>query len=334
MNAFVHLHRYAAKKKSAELANIEIAGNSAVVFNGTRYDLRTGKKEGRQAGFRFSLDGRHLAWDGGALTIHHPDQRVVRVEASGSISIMFFVGGWLVVSDDGRKPFLVIDASTGAALGRIEGQEPEGPVYNPAIFDPHDGKTLWLGEGARLVQVDIGNRRVVREIDAPADHRFFGVAALPDGHVMTIVRRKNLKFDSSADRLAVFDPKGKMASIDGSAMSLERLGQRFLTSDAVNKRFAIYDARLELKASIPMFEPHKDAYSRVLPLPGGHEWIAVGGYGEWDHYGAKALAVPIVDAPVVVKGNAKPKINAKASVRSTKRPVAKPVATTPRKKSK
>jgi hypothetical protein len=319
VTAFVHLRRYAAKKKSAEVANIEIAGDSAAVYNGTRYDLRTGKKQGRQPGFRFALDGRYLAWDDGALTIHHRDDKVVRAEATGSISIMFFVGDWLVVSDDGRKPFLVLDATTGVALGRIEGQKPDGPVYNPAIFDPHDGRTLWLGEGARLAQVDVGARRVVREIDAPADHRFFGVAALPTGHVMTIVRRRDLKFDSSADRLAVFDPAGKMASIDGSAMSLSRLGPRFLTSDSHNKRFAIYDAKLELEHSVPMFEPAKDAYSRVLPLPSGREWLAVGGYGEWDHYGPMDLGPPKTEVP---------------ASRPAKRPAAKVASSKKRKSAK
>ncbi|MDB4958979.1 MAG: hypothetical protein JWO36_6548 [Myxococcales bacterium] len=325
MTKLVHLHRYAAKKKSAEVANIEIAGEGAVIYNGSRYDLRTGQKQGAQTGFRFTLDGRYLAWDDGALTIHDRNNTVVRAEAKGSISTMLFVGKWLVVSDDGRKPFLVLDAATGAALGRIEGQKPDGPVYNPAIFDPQDGRTLWLGEGARLAQVDIGERRVVREIAAPADHRFFGVAALKTGHVMTIVRRRALKFDSSADRLAVFDPSGKMASIDGTAMSLGRLGSRFLTSDSRNKCFAIYDTKLELEDAVPMFEPAKDAYSRVLPLPSGREWVAVGGYGEWDHYGPTELGPQKLEAEV--NGAGRP-------ARPPKRPAAKVASKKSRKSSK
>ena len=52
--------------------------------------------------------------------------------------------------------------------------------------------------------------------------------------------------------------------------------------------------------SVEMFEPGRDGYNMLVPLPSGREWIGVGGRGEWDHYGEPDLV------PVKPKKPAKP----------------------------
>jgi hypothetical protein len=39
-----------------------------------------------------------------------------------------------------------------------------------------------------------------------------------------------------------------------------------------------------------MFEPDRSGHNTLVALPSGREWIAVGGRGEWDHYGEPSLA--------------------------------------------
>jgi hypothetical protein len=45
-----------------------------------------------------------------------------------------------------------------------------------------------------------------------------------------------------------------------------------------------------------MFEPDDNGQSTVVALPSGREWIAIGGRGEWDHYGEPSLAPTGPDA--------------------------------------
>ena len=43
------------------------------------------------------------------------------------------------------------------------------------------------------------------------------------------------------------------------------------------------DDDLRELSRVPFFDD--DTFARTIPLPSGREWIAVGGYGQWDHYG-------------------------------------------------
>ena len=61
-------------------------------------------------------------------------------------------------------------------------------------------------------------------------------------------------------------------------------------SDDRKEQFVLYDRALEQVATVEMYEPGKDGYNVPVPLPSGREWIAVGGRGEWDHYGELELA--------------------------------------------
>ena len=37
-HAYAHLRRYAQRKKGAEIANVEVAGDGAVIYNGHRFE--------------------------------------------------------------------------------------------------------------------------------------------------------------------------------------------------------------------------------------------------------------------------------------------------------
>jgi len=308
MTSFVHLRRYGKKPGSAEVATIDVIADGQVVYRGHRYDLRTGEKGAKQAGFAHCLDGRYLQWNqtDSALEIHRADGHVVTAHVLGG-KVIALVGPFLVWGDDARQPWMVIDTSTGELAGRVEDQRGDAThgtvLYSPQSFDPKNGRTLWLCEGSRLAELEVEKRRMARTIEADADHVFLGVAALADGHVITLARtlEDKAKHNRSGDRIVLFSPAGeRVRDIPGDVMFLQRLGDHFIVSDDRKEQFVIYDRSLEPVARVEMFEPGRDAYNVVVPLPSGREWIGVGGRGEWDHYGEPDLV------PVKPKKAAKP----------------------------
>ena len=299
MTSYVHLRRYGKKPGSAEVATIDVCGDGQVVYRGNRYDLRTGEKLAKHPGFGHHVDGRYLAWSTKGdtlLEVHHPDGRAVNVPVIGGKHIGL-VGKFLVHADDGRQPWLVIDTTTGEVAGRVEDQRGDATygtvLYSPQWFDPKNDRTLWLCEGSRLAELDVEKRRMARTIEADAEHAFIGVAALADGHVITIARtiEDKAKHNRSGDRLVLFSPTGeRLRDIAGEVMAVHRLGDHFIVSDDRKEQFILFDRTLEPVARIEMYEPGKDAYNGIVPLPSGREWIGVGGRGEWDHYGPPELA--------------------------------------------
>lgn len=299
MTSYVHLRRYGKKPGSAEVASIDVLGDGAVVYRGHRYDLRTGEKGAKQPGFAHHLDGRYLEWDNrndACLEIHHPDGRVAKVLVLGGKHIGI-VGPYVVHSDDGRRPWLIADARSGELLGRVEDQRGDATygtvLYNATWFDPKNDRTLWLCEGSRLAELDVAARRMARTIEAAADQAFVGVAALPDGHVVTLMRsaEDKAKHRRDGDRLVLFSPTGEqLRDIPICAQAVSRLGDYFLISDDRKEQFVVLDRALELVVRVEMYEPGRDGFNVPLPLPSGREWIGVGGRGEWDHYGPPELA--------------------------------------------
>lgn len=296
-DSYVHLRRYGKKPGAAEVATVEVIGDGQVVYRGYRFDLRTGEKGPKHPGFGHSLDGRYLVWNAdGALEIHHPDGRVVATQLFGGKHVAM-VGNCLVFAEDPSHPWLVVDTSTGELLGHVEDQRGDathGTVeYTPQWFDPKNGRTLWLCEGTRLAELDVEQRRMTRTIEADPDHVFIQVAALDDGHVVTIARtlEDNAAASREGDRIVLFSPAGeRVRDTVGEVMFVHRLGDRFLVSDDRHEQFVLYDRSLEPVARVEMYEPGRDGYHAIVPLPSGREWIAVGGRGEWDHYGDPALA--------------------------------------------
>jgi hypothetical protein len=305
MTSYVHLRRYGKKPGSAEVATIDVCGDGQVMYRGHRYDLRTGEKGAKHPGFAHHVDGRFLQWNqsDSFLEVHHPDGRVVTLHVVGGKSIGF-IGQHLVYSDEARQPWLVFDAKTGELAGRVEDQRGDAThgtvLYSPQWFDPKNDQTLWLCEGSRLAELDVAKRRMARTIEADPDHAFIGVAALADGHVITLARtlEAKAKFNRSADRIVLYSPTGeRLRDIAGDVMSIHRLGDHFIVSDDRKEQFVIYDRTLEPVANVEMHEPGKDGYNVVVPLPSGREWIGVGGRGEWDHYGEAELAPVKVKKP-------------------------------------
>lgn len=296
MTTYVHLRRYGKKPGSAEVATIDVCAEAQVVYKGSRYDLRTGEKLAKQAGFAHHLDGRFLQWNDSSLEVHHGDGRTVPVPIIGGKPIGL-VGPFLVYSDDARQPWLVVDTEGGRAVGRVEDQRGDAThgtvLYSPQVFDPKNDRTLWLCEGSRLAELDVEKRRMARTIEGDAEHAFIGVAALPDGHVITLARAIEHKatFKRGSDRIVLFSPTGeRLRDIAGEVMFLHRLGDCFIVSDDRKEQFIIYDRSLEPVAKVEMYEPGRDGFNQIVPLPSGREWIAVGGRGEWDHYGDPELA--------------------------------------------
>src|SRR6185503_5424234 len=111
----------------------------------------------------------------------------------------------------------------------------------------------WLCEGSRLAELDVVKRRMARTIEADAEHAFIGVAALADGHVITIARtlEDKAKHNRSGDRIALFSPTGeRMRDIPGDVMFIQRLGDSFIVSDDRKERFIIYNSSLEPVANV------------------------------------------------------------------------------------
>jgi hypothetical protein len=298
MSSYIHIRRYGKKPGASEVATIDVIGDGQVCYRGNRYDLRTGDKVAKHPGFGHHIDGRYLQWNlaDSTLEVHHADGHVVTIQIYGGKHIAM-VGTHLVYNDDSRHPWLVIDTKTGAQVGRIEDQRGDAThgtvLYTPQWFDPKNDRTLWLSEGSRLAELDVAARRMCRTIEADPEHAFIGVAALPDGHVITLARRIEDKasHNRSGDRIVLFSPTGeRLRDIPGDVMHLSRLGDQFIVSDDRKEQFVIYDRSLEPVARIEMHEPGRDGYNVVVTLPSGREWIAVGGRGEWDHYGEAELA--------------------------------------------
>lgn len=317
MTNYVHLRRYGKKPGAAEVATIDVVGDGQVIYRGHRYDLRTAEKGAKHLGFAHHLDGRFLQWnqEGGTLDVHHADGRVAPVHVVGGKPVGF-VGDYLVYTDDSRHPWLVIDTRTGAIAGRVEDQRGDAThgtvLYTPTWFNPKNDRTLWLCESSRLAELDVGKRRMARTIEADPEHVFIGVAALDDGHVITVSRALEDKatFNRRSDRIVLFSPSGeRLREITGDVMALQRIGDRFIVSDDRKEQFVILDRTLEPVARVEMHEPGKDGYNVPVPLPSGREWIAIGGRGEWDHYGEAELAP-------------KSKKPAKAPAKKSKKPIA------------
>jgi hypothetical protein len=342
MTSYVHLRRY-GKPKGDEVASIELSGDGEVIWRGRRLDLRTGLQGDWFKGFAPALDGRYLRYAARGATdsrtrleIVHPDGRVVTTEPIEIFRGARFVGPHLVVEDSYKKPPAVID-ETGHIAARLA-----KTAHNATTFDPNDGRTLWYVEQTTIAQYEIATQATVRRIEAPPGHVFLGIAVAPSGHVLTFERttKNHQSYHSDDDRLVLLDAEGnRVRDRPGAGMSIAPLGERFVVSHHTEKRFVIYDITLEPVAAVAMFEPERGGHNTLVALPSGREWIAIGGRGEWDHYGEPSLAPtsPAVSDEAPSARNAastrtsarKPSAKQPASKASAKKPASKPSAKKP-----
>ena len=58
-----------------------------------------------------------------------------------------------------------------------------------------------------------------------------------------------------------------------------------------------------------------DDWARVVVLPSGREWIAIGGHGQWDHYGEPGLGPTGASRVLEQAAKAKPKAPAKVAAK-------------------
>ncbi|MEO8552316.1 MAG: hypothetical protein ABI678_20205 [Kofleriaceae bacterium] len=295
-----HLQRYAKRKKRDEVETVEPRGGELVGARGKLWNLRTGEAaKGFVKGFYASPDGRVCDQDEQDLVAVHPDGRRVRLAfpaspralKSGSV---FWVGRFLVARDQYDAPWIVMDAETGVPVGRVQGQrtDPATGAFTPSVFDPHDEESLVLCDGVSLQRLRARDAATSELLAAPAGTWFVGTAGGRNGRFLTIERpdAARIAFDTTQDALALRSAEGvEVARYRGATppFQVNRMGESFLVTD--NAGFVVLDDDLHEVARIAFIDD--DTFARTIVLPSGREWLAIGGFSEWDHYGDVELAV-------------------------------------------
>ena len=314
---FDHLKRYGVRGRRDEVAWVEVVGDGAVSWKGKRWDLRSGTPAGRAPGFGYGPDGRHLAYGEGGVCAVHPDGRIVPLASSAGMftQLVFHVGGALVFSVSGHAaPWAVVDTETGELRGRLEGQRKDEALnmYYPAVFDPRDGRHLWLAEGPMIRAFDVTSMSWATEVPMPSGRKAVTCAVSPEGNVAAFLRPVGVTNDSREDVLVLLDPEGReLARVAdlGVSMGIARVGAHFVVTECEARRFRVFDTRLRDVESVAMMPD--DDWASVEVLPSGREWLAIGGFGQWDHYGELGLGP--VGASRVIEAATRGKKTAAAS---------------------
>ncbi len=293
MTRFAHLRRYGVRKKKDEVETLEVRGDGVVSARGKVWDLRSGSATGKALGFYPSMDGRRCEYDDGKLVVVHPDGRRVVLAfpappsalASGAV---FWLGAFLVARDTNTEPWIVMNADTGAPVGRLKGQRKHASTsaYVAAVFDPHDGETLHLCEAEGVRRLRAGETDLEDVLGAAPDIALVACAPTSRGDWALVERPEEAvsRLDVTRDAVVVRDAAGKERARlpEGHPpFQVTRLGERLLVKHADG--FLVLDDDLRELSRVPFFDD--DTFARTIPLPCGREWIAVGGYGQWDHYG-------------------------------------------------
>lgn len=322
MDRFVHLCRYGVRKKRDEVEAVEIRGDGLAAARGKLWDLRTGAAAGRAPGFFAALDGRLCEYDdGGRLVVVHPDGRRVVLQFPApptalAAGYVHWLRRWLVARDSHVAAWITMDTETGAPVGRLTGQGAEGSKYAPVVFDPYDGASLFLCEAGAVREVRAGETALRTATKAAPGVALVACARTQSGDWALLERPADAAaaFDVTRDaiiiRTAGGEERARLADLR-PPFQVRRLGEHLLVTHA--EGFAVLDDDLREIARTPFFDD--DTFARTLPLPSGREWLAIGGYGEWDHYGEPALAPSASAAPPpeAKPSSAKKKATAKKS---------------------
>jgi hypothetical protein len=290
------LHRYRQPKRASEVQTVVVAGPHHVAALGKKLDLRTGATSASKAA-AFAPDGAWVEWErSGDLVIVTPAGTRTRVTGIEGVStlVKLLSDEVLLLQADGRQPLLCIDRATGAPLGRFDDMRGEAyekmRLYNTAVFDPRDGKTVWLCEGNRVVQFSLATRKPLQVFEPRAGEKYLGVAAHPDGWVMTTARALSAGFDTSNDELVLLRAgSGEVKRVRRTCMSFAPLRAGFVAFEPAAKQFVFLDFALEETGRLE----HDSNWAQLLALPSLEEWITIGGHGEWDHHGREGLGAPL-----------------------------------------
>lgn len=299
MAAYGHLQRYGTRKRQDEVTDVEVRGDGVVSARGKLWDLRAGESKGWGRGFFASGDGRACEYQDADLVAVHADGTRVQLSfperptalKSGGV---FWVGDFLVGRDQYTAPWVVVNAKTGAAVGRLVEQRKDKALgYCPSVFDPQDGATLIFCDKSGVQRVYPREAKVEDVLAAPAGIQLVQCALTSGGDWVLLERPTSGDHnnDTTRDAVVVRDARGRekaRLAAGKPPFQLERLGDRLLLTD--NDGFAILDDELRELARIPFVDD--DTFARTMALPSGREWIAVGGFSQWDHYGDVTLAPP------------------------------------------
>lgn len=293
---WVHLHRFAAAKKSVELAAIEVLSRDEVAFKGARYDLRTRKKTGKIPGFLIAPDGAHLRWTHSVLEHCAPGAAPVAMPWLSCGPLIARVGSRIVGSAEASRPWIVVSTHTGEIEGALDEQQPIdfGPrkLFTPTVVRA-DHSSLWLNEQTRLARYDVATRRCCEAIAAPDGAAWLHASITASGNVVAIVRPSEnvASCERAGDVVASFSPNGiERWRRDLRPMHLAALGDNCVLVDDSARSFVVLSDQGDELQRVPMFEPSKIPWATVIALPSRDEWLSIGNHGEWDHYGPASLA--------------------------------------------
>jgi hypothetical protein len=286
------LVRAYGKKRGNEGVTVDISGPNVVDWRGKRIDLTTGEPLGRAAHFYASTDGRHLNYADGAMKLSHADGRSVTLPYRMLPEYpLAWVGRWLVFQEDDthKQDLAVIDTETGELRGRLEGMlADENKMKYPLLFEPRDGRTLWLGEGTQLRAFDVASLKWTKTVLPPRGARFGPFVVLEGGEVVATLE------DKKGQALVLLSPDGTVKKTSPLvAQTLGKVGAYVVAFIAAEKRFAVLDAQLDEVASVP----HTEDFAVIKPLLADGQWLAVGFSGQWFHFGPRGLAPKGVVAP-------------------------------------
>jgi len=331
MNAYGHLKRYGVRKKKDEVTDVEVRGDGVVSASGKLWDLRAGEaKKGWERSFYASGDGRACAYgeDGGLAVVRSDGSRVPLAFPEPPSALksggVFWVGDFIVARDHYAKPWIVMNAQTGAVVGRLTAQRKDTSIgYCPSVFDPHDGATLLFCDREGVQRVRASDAKLEDVLAAPDGIRLVACAITGGGDFVLLERptKADAEFDTSQDAVVVRDARGREKARLTSGrppFQVKRLGERILLTDAAG--FAILDDGLCELIRVPFVDD--DTFARTIPLPSGREWIAIGGFSQWDHYGDVALGSASSGA-APAKTKSAPAKSAPAKKPAAKKPAAK-----------
>lgn len=286
------LVRAYGKKRGNEGVTVDISGPNVVDWRGKRIDLTTGESLGRAAHFYASTDGRHLNYADGAMKLSHPDGRSVTLPYRMLPGYpLAWVGQWLVFQEDPthKQDLAVIDTETGELRGRLEGMlVDENKMKYPLLFEPRDGRTLWLGEGTQLRAFDVAKLKWTKTVLPPRGARFGVFVVLDSGDVVATTSQEE------GQELVLLSPDGAVKKTSGLvAQTLGKVGAYVVAFIATEKRFAVLDAQLDEVASVP----HTESSAVIKPLLTDGQWLAIGSSGQWFHFGPRGLASKAAEKP-------------------------------------
>lgn len=278
------------------MQQVIVAGPHHVAALGKVIDLRTGETKASKAA-AFAPGGAWVEWDrSGALIIVTPAGTRTRVSGIEGVSTLVkaMSNDVLLLQSDGRQPLLCIDCRTGNPRGRFEEMRGElfgaTRLYNVVTFDPRDGKTVWLAEGQRVVQYALETREALHGFEPRKGEKLLGVAAHPEGWVMTTARTLAAGFDASRDEAVLLRTgRGEVRRVQKTFMSYAPLREGFVAFEPGARQFVFFDFELRETGRLD----HDSNWATLVALPSLEEWVTIGGNGEWDHHGRDGLDAPV-----------------------------------------